>query len=324
MSRALWALSFVLFLLFLGANAQELSSTNAPIVLKARKCEVIVVIEWNRHDPKFPKAAEFSRVFQAVRGSGLYAHYTETAAARADIILKVDDDALSDLVTLTVHNPEDNSPLYYESRERIDLDNDVKRLISHFLTAVATARNAEAIERAAAQTQIAEQEATRKLAELLPIEWEIACPTSDTNCKPTGEPYKVWIVGDSIFESRPSHVIAPNLNVGTECSARRNGKEWQGSCVYTATWSKPSDNGSSGREIVAVCKVETSEHVVEVNALRVSGVSQSIDWTPLKDRKCPVAGSNYKEFAVTPKDQPLDEDIAACIKTGVCKEKAQQ
>jgi hypothetical protein len=59
------------------------------------------------------------------------------------LIFRLDDDELSDRVTLDVLNPDDNSVVYTESRDRVAVDNDVKRLIQHFLSAVDDAREAE-------------------------------------------------------------------------------------------------------------------------------------------------------------------------------------
>jgi hypothetical protein len=39
-------------------------------------------------------------------------------------------------ITLEVLDPDTNAAVYFESRDRVDLDNDVKRLFAHFFTAV--------------------------------------------------------------------------------------------------------------------------------------------------------------------------------------------
>jgi hypothetical protein len=139
-ARAVALVSAVLALTLI-TSAQQLDK--APLVLKARKCEIVVNVQWNRHDTSFPQKAEFSKVFAAVDGSGLLNRYTETSADHADLIFKLDDDALLDRITLEVLNPDDNSAVYSESRDRVALSNDVKRLIEHFLSAVDDARTAE-------------------------------------------------------------------------------------------------------------------------------------------------------------------------------------
>jgi len=132
--------SAVLYLTLV-VSAQQLDE--AQFVLKARKCEIVVNVQWNRHDTNFPQKSEFSKVFAAVDGSGLRNRYTQTSADHADLIFKLDDDALLDRITLEVLNPDDNSAVYFETRDRVAVENDVKRLIAHFLAAVDRARDLE-------------------------------------------------------------------------------------------------------------------------------------------------------------------------------------
>jgi len=135
---AVAVVSAVLYLTLV-VSAQQLDE--AQFVLKARKCEIVVNVQWNRHDTNFPQKSEFSKVFAAVDGSGLRNRYTQTSADHADLIFKLDDDALLDRITLEVLNPDDNSAVYFETRDRVAVENDVKRLIAHFLAAVDSARD---------------------------------------------------------------------------------------------------------------------------------------------------------------------------------------
>jgi hypothetical protein len=122
-------------------NAQQFNEL--PLVVKATKCQVVVNVQWNRHDTNFPQKAEFAEVFATVDSSGLYRRYKGTSADHADLIFKLDDDALLDRITLEVLNPDDNSAVYFETRDRVAVANDVKRLIAHFLAAVDSARDSE-------------------------------------------------------------------------------------------------------------------------------------------------------------------------------------
>lgn len=133
----------VLASLFCALSAAARQLNEPRLVLDARKCQVVVYTEWNRNDAGFSQKAEVAEVFAAVTSSGLYRNYTGTSAAHADLILKIDDDALWGHVTLDVLNPDDNSVVYHESRDRVAVDNDVKRLVEHFLHAVDEARESD-------------------------------------------------------------------------------------------------------------------------------------------------------------------------------------
>lgn len=143
-----------------------------------------------------------------------------------------------------------------------------------------------------ARNRPSDQEAQQDVrqAEDLPLEWESTCPPEAKSCTPHW--LEVWIAGDHLYEVAENK--STNVILSTSCDSVRVGEEWQGSCEYKMTWTTPPG---------AVCKVETQERVTQVSLTRVAGISQAIDWTPLKatPARCPVPGAEYHEFAYTPK-----------------------
>ena len=277
-----------ILVLVLWAHAQKL--TDPQLVLKARTCEVVAKVEWNRHNANFREAQELSLVWRAVDSSGIYAHCKAARAEKADLILTLDDDLIFDRITLQVHNPDDNSVVYEESRDRIAVENDVRRLILHYLNAEDEARRAEDTQQEFWATLEQEKRTEQELANQLPRYWQSTCLPNVENCKP--QSYEVWISGDTLYEK--SDNTLPSVVVATSCTTRRNGRQWLGSCTYSWTWTTPPKT---------TCKVETSEQVTDVTLSRVAGVSQAIDYSPLKATppSCPVAGTEYHDFAYTPK-----------------------
>jgi hypothetical protein len=121
-------------------SAQQLSEV--PLVLKARNCEVVAHFEWDKRIAGFSEKAESAKLFAAVDVSKLRGRYVQTSADHADLIFKFDDDLTLDQITLEVLDPDTNERVYFESRDRVDLENDVKRLIAHFFAAVDRERDA--------------------------------------------------------------------------------------------------------------------------------------------------------------------------------------
>jgi hypothetical protein len=124
---------------------------------------------------------------------------------------------------------------------------------------------------------------------LLPPNWERVCPADAKNCKPSA--LHVWIAGDSLYETSENTI--GNIAGATSCTTKRVGTEWRGSCQYTLTWKQPPGT---------VCKVETSERITGVSLSRIAGVSQRVDYTPLRalPSRCPVAGSENADFEYIP------------------------
>src|SRR5271157_2579906 len=76
------------------------------------------------------------------------------------------------------------------------------------------------------------------------------------------------------------------------CDTKRNGKEWDGSCRYSFTWT----------DSAAVCNVETQERILLITPSRIEGKSQVIDYSALRQTPptCPSAGAEWQDFALIP------------------------
>jgi SPOR domain len=124
----------------LTTSGQQLSEV--PLVLKAKNCEVIAHFEWDKRNAGFSEKIESAELFAAVDTSALRGRYIQTSADHADLIFKFNDDLTLDQITLEVLDPDTNERVYFEVRDRVDLENDVKRLIAHFFAAVDRERGA--------------------------------------------------------------------------------------------------------------------------------------------------------------------------------------
>jgi hypothetical protein len=101
----------------------------------------IVRVYYPKSDKKFDIDGETVLVGAAMRRAGFRDRYTEATGSRcdkADIIVRVEENRLLERISMEVLNPDDNSVLWTESRDLVDLDNDVNRLTMHFLQAVAS------------------------------------------------------------------------------------------------------------------------------------------------------------------------------------------
>ena len=127
------------------------------------------------------------------------------------IIIKIDEDRSFEKITLNVLNPEDNSPLYTESRDLVATENDVKRLVEHFL-------------------RLVEQQ---KLAANLPRTWHrprICTGLLDhPNCPPDVK-IEIWADGDHLYERSANDANTK----ATTCNAllKKDGEGWSGTCTY--------------------------------------------------------------------------------------------
>jgi hypothetical protein len=144
------------FLALLFLTAFPLDAKDNQLLGTAKSANLLTDVEWNKHR-QFNSDLELRRMSRAVSGTQLWKHF-RMATAGADIIMKLHEDATiidSETITLTVYDPDDNGLIYSEERPLIDLDNDITRLISHFLAKVEEARKPfkEAQEAAARQRQ---------------------------------------------------------------------------------------------------------------------------------------------------------------------------
>jgi hypothetical protein len=105
------------------------------------------------------EAVPFSYIYRA----GLLKSFRQVTV-NPDIIIKFHKDVFiidDEKISLSVFDADDNSILYSEERKLVDEENDVNRLVAHFLARVQVERDTIAAERAAA----VEQEKKRNRAE---------------------------------------------------------------------------------------------------------------------------------------------------------------
>jgi DnaJ-domain-containing protein 1 len=139
----------------------------------------------------------------------------------------------------------------------------------------------------------------KPLFERLPHTWQRLNGNGDS------PPLSVWIAGNNLYEVSANEITLKDgvtrVDSNTSCIATHNGNEWDGTCTYSMTWSKPDNTSTSaGRTILATCKVSTDERVTDASETHIGGQSQRVDYAPLKDSKCPVPSSDYVGFEYTP------------------------
>jgi hypothetical protein len=306
----------VCLLISSNSSSQNMTDAGRPTLLRAKTIQVLTSTEWNKNHTFNPNV-EGKRVFAAIDATPLFRHFRATDATHADLIIKIDDDEMLDRVTFDVLDPEDNSIIYTESRARVAIDNDIRRLVQHFLEAVETTRSRDAELREQARRVELQRKQLQTLAASLQRDWESVCAPDSKGCTPT--PNQVWIDGNSLFELadyQPSgasdqHPMIPKrMVVNCKTEKAEDALEWSGTCVYNMTWS----NG-------ATCSVTTSERITSVSITRVDGVSQRIGWAPVKDGKCPIAAALFRDFSLVPKQiSPEDQQaLQECFASGACK-----
>jgi hypothetical protein len=114
------------------------TQTVSPILLTTKTAQLIAeVIGTKSQKPSFN--AEMERILRLASSTRLWANYRYMSGSNADIIIKIQEDQTlvgSETISLTVFNPENNQKLYSETRDLVDLSNDVPRLVAHFLATV--------------------------------------------------------------------------------------------------------------------------------------------------------------------------------------------
>ncbi len=131
-------LTFALLLPLTAVSSRGQEPPISPTLVHARTAQLIAeVIGTKSEKPSFK--AEMNRILNAASETKLWTHFRYAPGSHADIILKILEDQTlvgSETITLSVFNPDDNEKLFSETRNLIDLDNDVSRLITHFLNQV--------------------------------------------------------------------------------------------------------------------------------------------------------------------------------------------
>jgi hypothetical protein len=137
------------------------------------------------------------------------------------------------------------------------------------------------------------------LAERLPHTWRHLSGNSNS------APLSVWIAGNNLYEVSANEITLKDgitrVDDNMSCTTTREDSEWDGTCTYSWTWTKLDNTSTSqGRTVLGSCKLETDEHVTDVSETHISGQSQRVDYTPLKEQKCPVPSSDYIGFEYVP------------------------
>jgi hypothetical protein len=282
---------------------------NKQLLTNAKTASLLTDVVWNK-ERKFDSDSELTRLSGYIDRTPLAKRYRIVSSA-PDIILKFHEDVLfigAEKISLTAFDPEDNKVIWTEERPMVDAQNDVSKLVSHFLNAVdgeksdlARAQEAAAAqaerERAAAQAQreAAGAQAERERAEATAIKWKRVG---------SGSEIKVWIKDGHLYES--SEHRNGNIISSIYCDTVRGGISgigpsgaYTGTCTYRARWVKDNTNYTSGYEVTASCTVTTAEVITFVTATRIEGWSQRVDSSTLSHTPptCPVASSDGKEFA---------------------------
>jgi hypothetical protein len=134
-------------------------------LLTAQTVAVVASVEYLRVDnAKYDNQKEVNRIIGLVEDAGLFrtprfphAPYRATTGDKADILITIEESvALPRTVSIVVRDPDTNDELFREKRDLVELGNDIKRLIKHFLTHV---------EETKAESERAEELATRQKRE---------------------------------------------------------------------------------------------------------------------------------------------------------------
>src|SRR6516162_9027401 len=125
------------------------TAANKELLGTAKTIVNLYDVEWNK-ERQFDSEAELKRMRTAISDSPLYTYfrsrrnlYLRSVQKGSDIILKFHENRVfleSETISLTVYDPDDNGVIYSEMRPLIDVDNDIDRLVSHFLSVVDSAR----------------------------------------------------------------------------------------------------------------------------------------------------------------------------------------
>ena len=86
-----------------------------------------------------------TKVTDIVSGTDLWAHFDKMDATRADAILEFvvkDATATYGGISFSVRDADNNNILYFETRDVVVIENDVTRIVNHFLQVVEDAKKA--------------------------------------------------------------------------------------------------------------------------------------------------------------------------------------
>lgn len=134
------ALSALLFSLTLSTNAQKfdlVTLAKVKTVAVVIKAESTVSCGDGSDDNCLRNDADIAaQVRKIVEGTDLWQHVTQTEATKADAIVQFklsNPKTANGRVTMNVVDADTNKPLFWEYRDILSLENDVTRMVSHFV-----------------------------------------------------------------------------------------------------------------------------------------------------------------------------------------------
>ena len=210
----------------------------------------------------------------------------------ADLVVKIDYDAVPELVTLAVRDAESGDTVFRESRTVSDLSSDVTRMATHFQKMRSDALAGEA-------DKDAEIEAKAKRKAFfahLPRHWRYARKCDEGSPCPEGTAVDVWLSDDVLYEAS-TQTLADSMKLETTCAVKPGADEftpWAGYCTHSFSWPPPVGKPT--------CTVQTQETITTISAREIAGRSQTVDSAPLHRNppSCPVAVTESRDFSLAP------------------------
>jgi hypothetical protein len=220
-----------------------------------------------------------------------------SACERAELIVKINYDSVSETVTLAVTDAESGDRVFREERSVSDLSSDVSRMATHFQS-----MRSDALRDQILAAEEAKAKAKREAFFVnLPKHWRFVkpCDTTTASPCPEGSAIDVWIRGGFLYEvSSTTNTLNEGGSIKREvtCTVERGKNEvtpWAGECIYALFWNNAT---------APTCTVKTSETITSITANLIAGRSQKVDYAPLRQTPptCPVAASDNQDFSLTP------------------------
>jgi hypothetical protein len=254
------------------------------------------LVQWSKNSKQPVGAFATMRVGARMAMKGFTPLYS---CERADLVVRIDYDDMDGTVKLNVTHADSGESVFHEERSVSDLSSDVSRMSSHFQTMVSNAR-------AAAKAAIEQAEVKRKEETFftsLPKHWYhlIACNLGAIPPCSRGAAVDVSIVGNVLYESAKADDVLgePSIKSKVSCTVERGTGEttpWAGDCTYALFWNN---------ETTPACTVKTAEVITSISSKEITGRSQRVDFTPLRQDppRCPVPGTESHDFTLTPDEE---------------------
>jgi hypothetical protein len=250
-------------------------------------------VQWSKNNKQPMGAFTTMRTGARIAMKGFTPLY---ACERADLVIRIDYNDISETVTLAVTDAESGDPVFREERSVSDLGSDVSRMASHFQAMLSDARAAAKADLEGAQAKAKEE----AFLAGLPRHWHhvVTCAARAVAPCPQGPAVDVWIEGDLLYETASSTSTVnggQSLKREVNCTVKRGADEttpWAGDCTYKLFWNN---------EGTPTCTVKTNETITSVTADWISGRSQRVDYAPLHQTPptCPIPSSENQDFTLT-------------------------